>query len=125
MKIIIAGGRDFTSYTLLRRSVNLFILELQAEGAFAPGEAIEIVSGTAMGADLLGEGYAKAAGYPVIRMPADWKTHGNSAGYKRNEAMAKIADAAICFWDRRSRGTGHMIDLARAYKLKLKIINYG
>ena len=40
-----------------------------------------------------------------------------------NETMAKEADACIVFWDGKSTGTKNMIDLAKKYKLKLRVIN--
>jgi hypothetical protein len=114
MKVIIAGGRDFNDYEKLRIYCD-HILEDQTD--------IEIVSGTARGADQLGERYAKEKSYKVTRFPADW-SKGKSAGYVRNEEMAKYADALIAFWDSKSKGTGHMIDLAKKYKLKLRICDY-
>lgn len=56
-------------------------------------------------------------------MPADWSL-GKRSGYIRNEEMAKIAHACIAFHDGESPGTGHMIDLAKKYNLKLKVVNY-
>lgn len=85
----------------------------------------EIVSGTARGADLLGEKYATENEIQIKRFPADWNRFGKSAGYKRNEEMANYADACICFWDGKSRGTKSMIDLAEKYKLKTIVIRYG
>lgn len=38
--------------------------------------------------------------------------------------MADNADGCICFWDGVSRGTGHMIKIARSKNLELTIINY-
>ena len=114
MKIIIAGSRDFDDYKKLRKYCD-FYLQSQTD--------IEIVSGTAKGADQLGEKYAKEKGYPVKQFPADW-SKGKSAGYVRNEEMAKYADALIAFWNGLSKGTGHMIDLAKKYKLKIRICNY-
>ncbi len=50
MKIIIAGGRDFIDYKLLKKYCSWVMFQI---------EDIEIVSGTAKGADKLGEDYAK------------------------------------------------------------------
>ncbi len=115
MKIIIAGGRTFNNYDLLSES---------CDKAFSLQKEIEIVSGTADGTDKLGEKYAKEKGYTVKQFPADWNKYGKSAGYKRNEEMAKYADALIAFWDGKSKGTKHMIDLAKRYNLKVKVIIY-
>jgi hypothetical protein len=38
--------------------------------------------------------------------------------------LYEYADALIAFWDGNSRGTKHMIDLAKRYDLKIKIIKY-
>lgn len=53
--------------------------------------------------------------------PADWKKYGSSAGYIRNDEMAKYADCLIAFWDGKSKGTKHMIDLAVKRKIKVKL----
>ena len=38
--------------------------------------------------------------------------------------MAKIADACLCFWDGKSKGTGHMIDLAAEFDLITEVVKY-
>lgn len=38
--------------------------------------------------------------------------------------MAQNADALVAFWDGKSRGTKHMIDLADKYGLKVRVIKY-
>lgn len=115
IKIIIAGSRDFNDYELLKEKMDSLI---------KIKEKTEIVSGTARGADLLGEKYAKENSIQIKRFPADWNRFGKSAGYKRNEEMAKYADACVCFWDGKSRGTKHMIDLAERNNLKVIVIRY-
>lgn len=85
---------------------------------------VEIVSGTARGADQLGERYAFERGLPVKQFPADWDQHGKSAGYIRNAQMAEYADAAVIFWDGTSRGSKHMIDLAKAKGLRVRVVKY-
>lgn len=115
MKIIIAGGRDFDDYQTLCRVCD-HMLQNQ--------KIIEIVSGTARGADSLGERYAKEHGYPIKKFPAEWSIYQKAAGYIRNKKMAEYSDALIAFWDGRSKGTGHMIDLAKTRGLKVKIHFY-
>jgi len=117
MKIIIAGGRTFADYDLMERECDRIIGNYQGE--------ITIVSGTAGGADKLGERYAANRGYSVERHPANWDAYGKSAGYRRNEEMAQCSNALIAFWDGVSKGTGHMINLANEYKLKVFVIRYG
>ncbi len=127
MKVIIAGGRDFDDYELLRKHCDDFFWN-------ALSDDIEIVSGCQVstdkdtgqkyGADYLGEQYAKDNGYPIKPFPANWDKYGKSAGPIRNEEMAMYADTAIIFWDGKSRGTKSMVDFAKKHKLILKIIRY-
>jgi len=115
MKVIIAGGRNFRDYDKLRESCDNILVN-QKE--------IEIVSGTAAGADTLGERYAQEKGYEVKKFPAQWDLYGKSAGYKRNQQMAEYADGLIAFWDGKSKGTKHMIDIANKMGLKVRVIRY-
>lgn len=110
-RVIIAGSRNYEDYENLKKVCNFMLCNKKE---------IEIVSGTAKGADKLGEQYAVEKGYKVNYFPADW-SKGKSAGYIRNELMAQNADALIAFWDGESRGTKHMIDLAKKYNLQTKI----
>ena len=69
----------------------------------------EIVSGTAIGIDRMGEEWAIKNDVPVHRMPADWDHLGKRAGYVRNARMAEYADALLAIWDGESNGTRMMI----------------
>lgn len=117
IKIIVAGSREFNNSNLLKNELHKFIKELEAN-------KVEIVSGTAKGADKLGEQYAAHFNQDVKRFPANWDKYGRSAGYIRNSEMAKYADACIVFWDGKSKGTKHMIDLAEKEGLILKVVVY-
>lgn len=121
IRVIVAGGREFNDYVLLRAELNMLI----APGVF--DRTVEIVSGAARGTDQLGERYAKEYGLGIKRFPvtnADWKKWGKSAGPIRNEQMAKYATHCVCFWDGASRGTNNMIELAKKHNLKLEIVKY-
>jgi len=114
MKVIIAGSRDFTDYLKLSQA---------CDNLLKNQKTIEIVSGKARGADSLGEKYAKERGYKIIEFPPDW-SKGKGAGYQRNVEMAQYADALIAFWDGKSKGTNHMINIAKNKGLKIRIIRY-
>lgn len=116
-KVIIAGTRTFKDFATMKRIMDHILMNQAGE--------IEIVSGTAHGADKLGEMYARTRNYPIKQFPADWFTYGKTAGYLRNKQMAEYADACVVFWDGKSPGTKLMIDLAKEHKLKLRVINYG
>lgn len=117
--IVIAGGREFNDYKFLKERMNHLCRNLADKG-IAP----VVISGKARGADSLGEQWAKEHGYEVIAKPADWDKHGKSAGYKRNEEMALIADAVVCFWDNKSKGTKHMIELAKKHRKIIYVYSY-
>jgi predicted Rossmann fold nucleotide-binding protein DprA/Smf involved in DNA uptake len=115
-KVIVAGSRGITSYELVERTLLAWM-----DWYDITSRDMTIVSGTARGVDQLGEQFAREYSTDLIKMPADWDRFGKSAGYKRNREMAKVADAAVIFWDGESKGTKHMIDLAKEYNLKLHV----
>ena len=117
-RVIIAGGRDFHDYRQLRERCDRFL----SQKMFT--HKIVIISGTAKGADTLGERYAHERGYDIEKYPADWERDGKSAGPIRNAKMAEVADALIAFWDGNSRGTANMIALAQEYNLASRVIHY-
>ncbi len=114
MKVIIAGGRDFTNYDILKQFCDNIITDSN----------FEIVSGNAKGADKLGEQYAKEKNLKITLFPANWDKYGKSAGMIRNKEMADYADMLIAFWDQESRGTKNMIDTAKKLNLIVNICNY-
>ena len=128
LRVIIAGSRDFNDFLKLMNSCIDILHEISEQNDNL--DKIRIVSGTARGADLLGEQYAKVAGYEVSRFPADWDGLGKRAGYVRNAEMAKYAMAdgnygvLIAFWDGKSKGTKHMIDLAEKNGLEVHIVRF-
>lgn len=115
--VIVAGGRDFNDYELLKKSANFLLQNI-------PEECIQIISGMASGADTLGYKYAIECGYPCLKFPAKWDIHGKAAGHIRNKAMAEYADALIAFWDGKSRGTKDMIDIAKQKNIMYRIVYY-
>ena len=117
-KIIIAGGRDFMDYNLLKEKVNKILQEKRVT------HKIFIISGCARGADTLGVRYASENAFDVDKYPADWDKYGKKAGYMRNVEMAENADALIAFWDGKSKGTKHMIDIATERNLPIRVIRY-
>ena len=115
INVVIAGGRDFDNFNLMYNRCNHILKKY---------DDVCIISGTARGADSLGEMYAGVRGYSVKRFPAQWDLYGRSAGYRRNREMALVADIVICFWDYKSKGTEHMISLSRAFKKEVHVIKY-
>jgi YspA, cpYpsA-related SLOG family len=115
LKIIVAGSRDFNDYELLEEKLNFYIGEHQD---------VEIISGMARGADRLGEKYAREKSLKLQKFLANWGKYGKNAGYLRNEEMARYASHAIIFWNGKSKGTAHMIELCKKYKINYRVIRF-
>ena len=113
MKVIIAGGRDFNNYDLLTQTMNELNIIIS-----------EVVCGDARGADTLGAVWASANEIPVKHYPANWDTHGRSAGIIRNRQMAEYADFLVAFWDGKSHGTKNMIDTMQQIGKHGRVILY-
>lgn len=117
-KLIVAGGRDFNDYD--RMSADLFDLAENELGA----EQVSIVSGMARGADSLAVEFADREKVKLHEFPAQWDTYGRSAGYRRNADMAAASHGLLAYWDGKSRGTKHMIDIARSRGLRVWVKEY-
>lgn len=126
LNLIIAGSRDFNHYPTLVNACTEFIETFCSCGVL-PTETLkstDIISGMARGADSLGAEFGRTYCRKVIEIPADWGKYGKAAGPIRNEEMAKIADAAIVFWDGESRGTENMIDIMTRLNKPCKIVYF-
>lgn len=131
-RVIVAGGRDFNDYGLLKRKMDIILKNVT--------DKVVIVSGTASGADKLGERYAIEKGYTIDPYPADWTNmnvqpcvskkrkdgaiYNALAGHNRNILMIKNSDVAVFFWDEKSTGTKHCIENAKDHGLKIRIVKY-
>lgn len=117
-KVIIAGGRSFKDYQLLKLECDKILSQKKLT------EEIQIVSGGADGADKLGEQYAKQRGYIVKRFEAEWGIYDKAAGPIRNKQMADYADAAIIFWNNFSKGAANMILQCQIKNIPYRVIKY-
>lgn len=128
LRVVIAGSREFNDFSMLVSKCTDILSSIANTNKDI--DKVRIVSGTARGADQLGEQYAKLVGYELSQFPADWNGLGKRAGYVRNAEMAKFAveddnyGMLIAFWDGKSRGTKHMIDLANKHGLEIHIVNF-
>ena len=120
MKVIIAGGRDFTNVNVMATTLN----NLQDVDHVIEIEKLTLICGMARGADLTAYKLFSEVGLPVKMYPADWDQYGKSAGYIRNNQMAAVADMLIAFWDGESRGTAHMIDTMKQQHKSVFVFNY-
>lgn len=133
-KVIIAGSRSFTNFSFLCKKCDYLL-----QNKIKEGYKIKIISGTADGADKLGEKYARLRRYGLIMKPADWnnlsvskckikynrfgKPYNALAGNNRNKEMADIADACIIFWDGISPGSKDMYDICKRNNIPVRLYN--
>ena len=111
MKTIIAGSRHLNSINHVIEAVNLSKFKIA-----------EVICGEARGPDTQGKNWAFIHDIPVKSFPADWEKYGKRAGYLRNEEMAKYGEALILIWDGESKGSEHMLNLAKKYDLKIFVL---
>lgn len=120
-RIIVAGSRGYNDYKQLESVLQKFINE-------NPNRRFVIISGTANGADKLGERFGTEHGIEVRRFPAEWNKYGKRAGYLRNLQMLEYAMKAdgeavlMAFWDGKSKGTKHMITSAKKAGITVNVI---
>lgn len=100
MKVAIVGSRDFPYLHMVRYYVSNL-----------PRDTV-VISGGARGVDQAAVEAAKIAKLETLVFMADWTT-GRGAGYARNVLLVKHADKIVAFWDGKSKGTKHTIDLAK------------
>ena len=117
-RLVVAGSRNFNDYGLLCTTLDEVVGELKSE------YNITIVSGTANGADRLGEKYAEKHGLKIERHPANWGRYGRGAGPIRNAEMVKESDGVIVFWNGESSGAKNIIDCAKAENHLIKVVKY-
>jgi hypothetical protein len=134
MRVVIAGSRSIKG----DEAVELINQAVEKSGWTID----EVISGDAPGIDTGAIEWAKTNDIDYVRMPANWPKYPNkSAGYKRNQKMAwyakvveqvltlqgkKVEDrykgGLIAIWKGGSKGTGHMIDIAREMDLKVFVL---
>ena len=127
MKVIIAGGRDFEDYEMVKKAIE--------QSGF---DITEVVSGGAKGADSLGERWAGENGIPITKFPAKWndlkapgvairtnrwgKKYNANAGFDRNGDMAKyVGPEGGLIALPGGNGTKNMIKLANKHKVRVHV----
>lgn len=124
-KVIIAGGRDFDDYELMKQQAYYFMRNLEVEEIVSGGNKIwNKDKGRYTGADYLSKRLAKEKNIPHNEFPADWDKYGKKAGYLRNVEMGEVGTHLLAFWDGKSAGTKLMIDIARRKNIPIEIVSY-
>lgn len=113
-RILVSGSRDWEHNDLIWKALRLVLDNYH--------DIIVVHGACSTGADQHAHEWCEAFG-PHLTVnqslveephPADWNTHGKSAGYVRNAEMVKLgADLHLAFQRNNSRGTQNTIDLTR------------
>jgi len=120
MLYVISGSRDYTDLEEVRTYIRNNIHDQDV-----------VFHGNARGVDRVAGKQAEIQGAQVEIHPALWEEHGKAAGVIRNEEMLDDAiDTAralftevkgLVWWDGKSRGTSHMIDLMKKHKIPINL----
>lgn len=118
MILVIAGGRDFFDYDLMKAGIKTALIEWNIKPSL-------VISGGAQGADGMVENWADAAGIVFGAIRPDYVTYpGKIAPIMRNKEMAEAGTHLIAFWDGKSRGTKNMIEEMQVLNKPVRIFYY-
>lgn len=103
MKIAVVGSREFPDRGFVESKVVEWL---------TLNDNPELISGGANGVDTWAECVADNLQIKKSIYHAHWSKYGIKAGYMRNVDIVKNSDMVLAFWDGKSKGTKHSIDLA-------------
>jgi len=113
MKIAVVGGRKFSNYALMKRTLDL-------------EQPTMIISGGADGADTMAYNYARSRGVPFVAHPPlqeEKRSMGFArAAYRRNTRIVAMSEKVIAFPDPNSKGTWHAVKLAKRMGIPVEVI---
>ena len=126
MRILICGDRYWKDKRLIYWTLHS---RLTDNRGYSLRESVTIIHGNAPGADTLGKQAALDLGIPeenILSFPADWKTHGKTAGPIRNKQMLAEGkpDIVLAFHDdigRPNCGTLDMIKQANKAGVNVRL----
>ncbi len=116
MKLLIAGSRTLdVGDDAIHKALGVLGIPVDT--------VTEVVHGGARGVDIAGREWARRRGLPHVGIVPDWKKHGIKAGILRNTDLVDYCDAALVFWDGKSKGTmdtvGKLQDSGKPYTVSL------
>jgi hypothetical protein len=117
VRLLVCGDRDWVDGDLLGRTLDFFGYQFAWD--------FVLVHGGARGADLMAGQWAASRRVKVDCFPAEWDRHGKAAGPIRNQRMLDSGiDLVVAFHDdiRNSKGTKHMVGIARKAGVPVKLI---
>ena len=115
MKLAIVGSRDFDDYYKLCSFADYLITSPRMT---------TVISGGARGADSLAKRFASDEIIEYLEFLPDWDKLGKKAGFVRNHKIVDTCDIVLAFWDGKSKGTAHTIELAKKAKKPTFIVYF-
>ena len=109
MRVAIVGSRECGDHAQRKREIMSCLLGIQE----VCETTITVVSGGALGIDSLAHLAARDLELYEICYRADWERFGKRAGFLRNQQIVDNCDIVHAWWNGKSRGTKHTIDLAK------------
>lgn len=111
MRVAIVGSRDYP---------DLIHVRLYVRHEMHAGDVL--ISGGARGVDATAEAEAKRRGLDVLSIRPNYDLYGRRAPLVRNEDIVAGCDALVAFWDGKSHGTMHTVNLAKRRGIPIKIV---
>lgn len=117
MRVLVCGSRTFDKLWVVCNHLDGCVTGMGDD------PDLVVIHGGARGADSLAGEWARMWKLECEVYPAKWELYGNSAGPIRNREMLDMGkpDLVLAFVDRPlavSRGTAHMVNLAREYGIE-------
>lgn len=123
MKVLVCGSRSFRDIGYVWDCLSDITLKECVENA---DFIEELIHGACDGPDLFADEWASKSGIPIKSVSADWNKYGKAAGPIRNKEMVDMLtpgeDIVIAFWDGKSKGTKHTINLAKEKGIKTIVL---
>jgi SLOG family YspA-like protein len=105
MRMLVTGSRDWDDARAVRQAMLDCVVD--------DGPVIVVHGDCPSGADAIADAIALGMRWTTERHPADWKTYGKGAGFRRNAEMVALgADICLAFIRDGSRGATHTADTA-------------
>jgi hypothetical protein len=117
MRLLVCGDRHWSDFKLVVEVLDGFANQYLWD--------VVVIHGAAAGADTMAGDWADVRDVPVEVYPAQWDRYGKAAGPIRNQEMlATGIDLVLAFHDdiRNSKGTKHMVNIARDAGIPVKLV---
>ena len=109
-RVLVTGGRDYDD-----RERGFRVLDRALKAATMAEKSFVLIHGNARGADKLSSLWASMRKDRVEERvyPADWSTHGRSAGPIRNQKMLTKESPHVIIAFEGGKGTAHMVSIGK------------